>query len=80
MAAVRQGAQELGQWDTKSESAAFDVAQMVRLLHEGRKRTRDLAIAQKLEVRRSREAREKRQPLARPAQALRGRYNRRARR
>jgi hypothetical protein len=33
-----QAAQELGRWDTKSEAAAFDPVEMVRLLHEGRRR------------------------------------------
>jgi hypothetical protein len=32
---MRQAAQELGHWDTKSEAARFDVAEMVRILHEG---------------------------------------------
>ena len=36
----RQAAQELGQWDTKSEAAGLDPAEMVRILHEGRTRAR----------------------------------------
>jgi hypothetical protein len=33
---MRQAVQELGQWDTKSETAGLDPAEMVRILHEGR--------------------------------------------
>jgi hypothetical protein len=50
---MRQAAQELGQWDKKSETAAFDPVEMVRRLDEARKRVRELAIAQELEVRRA---------------------------
>jgi hypothetical protein len=37
-ALMRQAAQELGQWDTKSEKAPFDQAEIVRRLNEGRAR------------------------------------------
>ena len=37
-AIVRQAAEELGQWGRKSETGAFDSADMVRLLHDGRGR------------------------------------------
>jgi hypothetical protein len=36
----RQAAQELGHWDTKSEAAGLDQAEMIRILHEGRRRAR----------------------------------------
>jgi len=49
-ATERQAAQELGQWDTKSETAAFDATEMVRLLHEGRKRARESWEARQLET------------------------------
>jgi hypothetical protein len=52
-AVTRQGAQELVRWDTKSEAAGLDRAEMVRLPHEGRKRAREFAIARQLEVRRA---------------------------
>jgi hypothetical protein len=47
---MRQAAHELGQWDTKSETAAVDPAEMVRLLHKGRRRARGNWEARKLEV------------------------------
>jgi hypothetical protein len=52
-ALMRQAAQELGQRDTKRETAAFDPVEMVRRLNDGRKRAREFAIAQELEVRRA---------------------------
>jgi hypothetical protein len=36
----RSAAQELGLWDTKSEAAGLDPAEMIRILHEGRRRLR----------------------------------------
>jgi hypothetical protein len=35
---TRQPAQELGQCDTKSDAAGLDPAEMIRILHEGRRR------------------------------------------
>jgi hypothetical protein len=35
-AIMRQAAQNLGQWDTKGETAAFDPVEMVRRINEGR--------------------------------------------
>jgi hypothetical protein len=37
-ALMRQAAEELGQWDTKSETAGFDPGELVRVLHEGPER------------------------------------------
>jgi hypothetical protein len=37
----RSAAQELGLWDTKSEAAAFDADELIRRIHEGRKRARE---------------------------------------
>jgi hypothetical protein len=34
-ALMRQAAQELGRWDTKTKTAAFDPVEMVRRLNEG---------------------------------------------
>jgi hypothetical protein len=48
-ALLRQAVQELGQRDTKRETAAFDPAEMVRILHEGRKRARESWEARQLE-------------------------------
>jgi hypothetical protein len=50
---MRQAAQELGQWDTKSEAAGFDPAELVRILHEGRARARENWEARQLEVHRA---------------------------
>jgi hypothetical protein len=60
---MRQAAQELGQWDTKSETAAFDPVEMVRLLHEGRKRARETGRKGSRSLRRRRRSREARRPL-----------------
>jgi hypothetical protein len=50
---TRQAAQELGQWNKKSETAAFDPVERVRRLHEGRNRVFDFAVAQELKARRA---------------------------
>jgi hypothetical protein len=47
---MRQAAQELGQWDTKSETATFDTVEMVKLLHEGRRRAREFYQARQVEA------------------------------
>jgi hypothetical protein len=63
---MRQEAQELSQWDKKSE-AAFDPVEMVKLLHEGRRRARELAIVQKLKVRRAARVLEQGQAQSEPS-------------
>jgi hypothetical protein len=52
-AIMRPAAQDLGQWDTKSEAAGLDHAELVRVLHEGRKRARESWEARQLAMRQS---------------------------
>jgi hypothetical protein len=45
-----QAAQELGRWDTKSEAAAFDPVEMVRLLSRGVQARREFWEAREVEA------------------------------
>ena len=47
---MRQAAQELGQREAKNETAAFDPAEMVRRIREGRERATENWEARELEA------------------------------